>query len=637
MTAAEDQFSHDLRLAREISLGRAAFLALPEGHVVIDQLPGEPTHLTSRVESLARDCLTHPGARTHDLFWNARVVPDADTTDDSVACVAIGLERDGAWLGLLGVADSWLPELDAEQRESLIALAGSLARFLFFGAKAQAVAVHSDGAGPKGEVTDPRLGHEWPTDATPSLAPPAQALGAPAEAHDSSEGFLGEVVDHLPEALVVARDDGTIIYANQQFSAITGLAPDVLLGGDAVTLFGPNDPLSSAANWPEDIGSLLGAPSPGRRLSVASADDGYIPVDAYGRAFTSRVAGACHVGLIRQARGELGTGGSPTAHTGSTNTTATGQAGTPTATTQTWSTPATRLAVVELLDALDEGILMCDAGGTVLIANRAARTLQGLPLSEQLVGRPYPRATRLLTPDGAPLAGPEYPLEQALQGAVVAGEQFVLDAQGDERRHILASARPVTVEDGGQGALLVLRDSTPQVQSEAWLTHLAMHDALTGLANRHLLIEHVRRMLDQTGNRGSTVSLVYMDLDGFKDINDTHGHEAGDGVLLAVAQRLKAVVRPTDVVARLGGDEFVVAHTSSAPTDNIEGLVSRIRKSLAAPFRVHPHVLTVGASVGYVSTSSDEDPLSLLVRADREMFRHKRAARSASMTRVPRQ
>ena len=182
----------------------------------------------------------------------------------------------------------------------------------------------------------------------------------------------------------------------------------------------------------------------------------------------------------------------------------------------------------------------------------------------------------------------------------------------------------------------MLRDATPQVQSEAWLTHLAMHDALTGLANRHLLIEHVRRMLGQTGSRGSTVSLVYMDLDGFKAINDAYGHEVGDGVLVAVAQRLKAVVRPSDVVARLGGDEFVVAHASQAPTDTIENLVSRIRKSLAAPFQVHPHLLAVGASVGYVSTSSDDDPLSLLVRADREMFRRKKAARLASSARVRR-
>ena len=452
----------------------------------------------------------------------------------------------------------------------------------------------------------------------------------------SSEGFLGEVVDHLPEALVVVQDDGTIIYANRQFSAITGLAPDVLLGGDAVTLFGGDDPLSSAANWPEDIGSLLGAPAPGRRLSVASADDGYIPVDAYGQGFTSRLAGACHVGLIRKAQGELGTG-TGTAATGHAATlTATGHAAASLTATghaasgHIGSPPAPGPAVVELLDALDEGILMCDANGTVLIANRAARTLQGLPPAEQLVGRPYPRATRLLTPDDTPLAGAEYPLEQALQGTVVTGEPFVLDAEGDERRHILASARPVTVEDGGRGALLVLRDATPQVQSEAWLTHLAMHDALTGLANRHLLIEHVRRMLGQTGNRGSSVSLVYMDLDGFKEINDTYGHEVGDGVLVAVAQRLKAVVRPSDVVARLGGDEFVVAHASSAPTDSIEALVSRIRKTLAAPFQVHPHVLAVGASVGYVSTSSEEDPLSLLVRADREMFRRKKAARSAS-------
>jgi len=610
MTAVEDQFSHDLRLAREISLGLVAFFVFPGGAVVIDQLPDERrAHLGSRVESLARDCLSHPSARSGDLFWNAKVVPDADTPDDSVACVAIGLEHDGVWLGLLGVADTWLPELDAEQRHSLISVARSLAD-----------AVAGGGIDPGGPALsgDPAL-HEReamvpvpiPSDA---MAPqnPSPQNPSPEEPHQatpplSSEGFLGEVVDHLPEALVVAQDDGTIIYANQRFSAITGLTQDVLLGGDAATLFGGDDPVSSSASWPEDIASLFGSAAPGRRLSVTSADNDYIPVDAYGQGFTSRLAGDCHVGLIRNARASVDDSDNPT---------------------------ATGHAVVELLDALDEGIMVCDARGIVLIANRSARTLQGLAPSEQLVGRPIPTATHLLRPDVTPLAAADHPLERALRGASVPGDQFLLDVAGNERRHILASARPVTVENGEQGALLVLRDATPQVQSEAWLTHLAMHDSLTGLANRHLLVDHLRRMLAQTGNRGGTVSLVYLDLDGFKLINDEHGHEVGDGVLVTVAQRLRSTVRPNDIVARLGGDEFVIAHASQAPTDTIETLVSRVRKSLAAPFQVHPLVLAVRASVGYVSAGSDDDPLSLLVRADREMFRRKKAARTASTGRA---
>ena len=477
MTAARDQFSHDLRLAREFSLGRAAFLAFPEGEVVIDQLPGEAAHLSSRVESLARDSLSHPGARTGDLFWNARVVPDADTPDDSVACVAIGLEYGGTWLGLLGVADSWLPELDAEQRASLIELAGSLARSLAAGARppmspadaegmqtpaTQTPATQAGGtqtagtqtagtqtsgtqtagtqtAGMQAAGAQAEAGPEqsWPVpeQSWPTAPQPAQADAA--ESLISSEGFLGEVVDHLPEALVVAQDDGTIIYANRQFSTITGLAPDVLLGGDAVTLFSGDDPVSSDANWPEDIGSLFGAPPPGRRLSVASADDGYIPVDAFGRGFSSRLAGACHVGVIREARGELGMGASPgTASAMSTGATAgAGRAPTPMG-----NVPA----VVELLDALEEGIMMCDATGTVLVANRAARSLQGLPAAEQLVGRPFPRATGLLTPDGDTLAAGEYPLEQALQGTVVTGEQFVLDVDEPPPRPPRPPPRPTS-------------------------------------------------------------------------------------------------------------------------------------------------------------------------------------------------
>jgi diguanylate cyclase (GGDEF)-like protein len=607
MSAVEDQFTHDLRLAREISLGLAAFFVFPDGAVLVDQLPDRRTHLESRVESLARDCLAHPSSRTGDLFWNAKVMPEADTTDDSVACVAIGLEHQGVWLGLLGVADTWLPELDAEQRHSLIMVAHSLA---------DAVAAGGAMTGGAAMAGAPTTGRRQvmvpvPSDAT-RLTTAASGQPAPGDAHTevppvSSEGFLSEVVDHLPEALIVAQDDGTIIYANQQFSAITGLAQDVLLGGDAATLFGGDDPVSSSANWPEDISSLFGSAAPGRRLSVASADNGYIPVDAFGQGFTSQVAGECHVGLIRRAREELSDSENPV---------------------------ATGHAVVEVLAALDEGILVCDARGTVLMANRPARTLQGLDPTDQLIGRPIPTATRLLRSDGTALAGTDHPLERALRGTSVPGEPFVLDVVGNERRHILASARPITVENGEQGALLVLRDTTPQVQSEAWLTHLAMHDPLTGLANRHLLVDHLRRMLAQTGNRGSsTVSVVYLDLDGFKAINDEHGHEVGDGVLTTVAQRLRSTVRPNDVVARLGGDEFVIAHASQAPTDTIEILVSRVRKSLAAPFQVHPHVLAIGASVGYVSAGTDDDPLSLLVRADREMFRRKKAARSASRPR----
>jgi diguanylate cyclase (GGDEF)-like protein/PAS domain S-box-containing protein len=410
-------------------------------------------------------------------------------------------------------------------------------------------------------------------------------------------------MEHLPDALVVAQDDGTIVYVNDRFSALTGMAPDAILGGDAATLFSGDDPVSSSATWPEDIGSLFGSAAPGRRLSLISADRDFLAVDAWGEGFRSQQVGHCHIGLIREA-------------------------------SQSASTGQERLsigsAVFDVLEALDEGILVCDALGIVLMANSSARMLQGLPADEDMVGAPFPRSTKLRRPEGATPATPDHPLERALQGRATQGEQFLLArAEGDDR-HILASARPLMVENGEQGALLVLRDITAQRQSEAWLTHLAMHDPLTGLANRHLLVDHLRRMVAQTGTRGHAVSVVYLDLDGFKSINDSYGHGVGDEVLATVAQRVRGAVRPTDVVARLGGDEFVVAHSSQPDSGSVEALVGRVTKCMTAPFRVRQHLLTVGASVGYVSTTSDDDPLALLVRADREMFRHKKAARAAA-------
>jgi diguanylate cyclase (GGDEF)-like protein len=205
---------------------------------------------------------------------------------------------------------------------------------------------------------------------------------------------------------------------------------------------------------------------------------------------------------------------------------------------------------------------------------------------------------------------------------VVRSEQLLLGGNEGSRRHIVASARPFGVE-GGTGALLVLRDVTTQLQEEAWLTHLALHDPLTGLAIRYLLLDYLRRMLGEFRSRGGALALVFLDLDDFKVINDRYGHDVGDEVLVAVSRRVQGTVRAGDIVARLGGDEFVVVHTA-ADAGEIELVVSRIRKSLAAPYQVHGQSLTVGASIGWVvADPRHEDPMALLVRADREMYRRK--------------
>ncbi|MGH8994759.1 MAG: diguanylate cyclase domain-containing protein [Acidimicrobiales bacterium] len=277
-----------------------------------------------------------------------------------------------------------------------------------------------------------------------------------------------------------------------------------------------------------------------------------------------------------------------------------------------------------MLDSLDEGIVVCDAQRVVRIANRESLLLQGLPAEMELVGHPFPEVTAMCASDGSPLALASHPLTRALQGTVVRGEQLLLGGGEGTRHDIVASARPFEV-NGGIGALLILRDVTTQLQEQAWLAHLALHDPLTGLANRNLLIDQLHRMLGQLQSRGGGVALVFLDLDDFKEVNDRFGHHVGDEVLVAVGRRIQAVVRSSDVVARLGGDEFVVAHNSTDDRADAEMIVSRIRKALVAPYLVRGQTLAISASVGsVVADPRHDDPINLLVKADREMYRQKR-------------
>ena len=192
---------------------------------------------------------------------------------------------------------------------------------------------------------------------------------------------------------------------------------------------------------------------------------------------------------------------------------------------------------------------------------------------------------------------------------------FAVSAQDVTERHL--------AEQG-------LRDLT------ATLAERAVRDPLTGLANRVLLEERLRGTLARDARTNGSTSLLFLDLDGFKDINDRHGHAVGDQVLKEVAARLATGVRPSDLVARPGGDEFVVL---AEGTDEItvRALVERLSTALWAPIPVSGTEVTVGVSIGVaVSHRGETDPASMLAEADRSMYGVKRSRRAAARAQVPR-
>ncbi len=169
----------------------------------------------------------------------------------------------------------------------------------------------------------------------------------------------------------------------------------------------------------------------------------------------------------------------------------------------------------------------------------------------------------------------------------------------------------------------VIEDVDERRKAQARITHMAHHDALTGLANRLSFREQVDIALHRA-RRGEQHAVLYIDLDRFKEVNDTLGHPVGDALLLAVTERLKALVRSGDTVARLGGDEFVIAQAQVREPADAADLATRVVQALGAPYELSGQVVQIGASVGvHVITSEDVDADEVIKKADMALYRAK--------------
>jgi diguanylate cyclase (GGDEF)-like protein/PAS domain S-box-containing protein len=183
-------------------------------------------------------------------------------------------------------------------------------------------------------------------------------------------------------------------------------------------------------------------------------------------------------------------------------------------------------------------------------------------------------------------------------------------------------------EDGGQEYFqAIIRDLTEREDAERQLRILATHDTLTGLPNRALLHERLQRMLEACA-QGRSVAVMFLDLDRFKEVNDSFGHEHGDILLCEVAARLRKVLRPGDAVARLGGDEFVVAAECSGET-SATAIAAKLLEVLTLPVTVGAQDVVVGASIGISMFPRDAGTRELLFQtADTAMYRAKAEGRN---------
>jgi diguanylate cyclase (GGDEF)-like protein/PAS domain S-box-containing protein len=273
----------------------------------------------------------------------------------------------------------------------------------------------------------------------------------------------------------------------------------------------------------------------------------------------------------------------------------------------------------EILSGLQEGVLVVDTDTRVVVFNEAAAELFGAT-AEELKDRPLSSIpVDLLDDRGHLIAADRLPLMRALKGEEVTGLVVRFVRRDGSLLWVEVHAKGLHDADGKlYGAVASYDDVTARVERDRRVRHEADTDALTGLANRRALERTLEAALGRAGARGRAVGVVMLDLDGFKAINDTHGHAAGDRALREVAARLRRCVRERDLVARFGGDEFVIVLSdlggrAAAVHDSVE----RVREALAEPY----DGMSLNAAVGVATFPADGGSgADLLAHADRAMY-----------------
>jgi diguanylate cyclase (GGDEF)-like protein/PAS domain S-box-containing protein len=276
-----------------------------------------------------------------------------------------------------------------------------------------------------------------------------------------------------------------------------------------------------------------------------------------------------------------------------------------------------RPAVPALVDDAPVAILIFDvADREIRYVNRAVAELTGRTPDELL----ELTIDELLRPAESVPTRPASPNDA--DADLLTGE-FVLHRPDGARRHV--EARTTGTEHHGLACgQVALWDVTDRVAWEQQLLHRASHDTLTGLPNAWYASAYLHKELGRAAPGPQQMAVLFVDLDGFKQINDTFGHQVGDVVLRQTATRLKAAVSVADLTARLHGDEFLVL-CRVANSIHAAHLAQRIRRSLGLPIRVGRHTVRVTASVGIAVSAGGAASVDRLLRfADHRMYAEKR-------------
>ena len=271
------------------------------------------------------------------------------------------------------------------------------------------------------------------------------------------------------------------------------------------------------------------------------------------------------------------------------------------------------------LNNMTHGLCMADSEGQIIVFNARFAELFGLTSKVQ-PGATLDCLAGLLDRSHAPGAGAfrQICLEQKELVRTHRQASFIHEELGGQTFSV--SHQPLA----GGGWIATYEDITERRRAESQIAYMAHHDALTDLANRVLFRERLDQALVLAQRKGATIAVLCLDLDRFKDVNDSLGHETGDALLKAVSRRLRSCVREGDMVARLGGDEFAVLRVATTEPHDCAQLASRIINAISAPYEVEGQEIVIGTSVGIaLAIEGKLAPDQILKHADLALYRAK--------------
>lgn len=281
-----------------------------------------------------------------------------------------------------------------------------------------------------------------------------------------------------------------------------------------------------------------------------------------------------------------------------------------------------------IASALGEGLLVINRSGVITYVNPEAGHILGWNANELIMRECHEVFGADLDPQE------RCPILSVLDsGEVFRSQHQVFRRKDGQSIPVDLNAAPLGGDIDEEGVVISFRDYSTLQQYQVEIHQLAFHDTLTGLPNRRVLEDRLAQALSFAKRYNQFIALLFLDLDHFKQVNDVHGHAAGDALLKEVAGRLRNCVRDTDTVVRMGGDEFIILLPELQQAEDAQMIAEKILTALSYPLLINNQEMGIGASIGITVTKSDSVTTEqLLQKADNAMYQAKHAGRNNYVT-----